>query len=77
MPSFRNLLLTSALVGATLAPAAAAQAATVLSVEPVPTRVAAWNGTVMWSQLDQATGNYRLVKSVDGGAPAPVATPRR
>jgi len=77
MPSFRNLLLTSALVGATLAPAAAAQAATVLSVEPVPTRVAAWNGTVMWSQLDQATGDYRLVKSVDGGAPAPVAVPER
>jgi hypothetical protein len=77
MPSFRNLLLTSAVVGATLAPAAAAQAATVLSAEPVPTRVAAWNGTVMWSQLDQATGNYRLVKSVDGGAPAPVAVPER
>jgi hypothetical protein len=77
MPSFRNLLLASAVVGATLAPAAAAQAATVLSAEPVPTRVAAWNGTVMWSQLDQATGNYRLVKSVDGGAPAPVAVPER
>jgi hypothetical protein len=77
MTSFRNLLLASAVVGATLAPAAAAQAATVLSAEPVPTRVAAWNGTVMWSQLDQATGNYRLVKSVDGGAPAPVAVPER
>ena len=77
MPSLRNLLLTSAVVGATLAPAGAAQAATVLSAEPVPTRVAAWNGTVMWSQLDQATGNYRLVKSVDGGAPAPVSVPER
>jgi hypothetical protein len=31
----------------------------------------------MWSQLDQATGSYRLVKSVDGGAPAPVAVPER
>jgi hypothetical protein len=31
----------------------------------------------MWSQLDQATGNYRLVKSVDGGAPAPVAVSER
>ena len=77
MPSLRNLLLTTAVVAAALAPAAAAQAATVLSSEPVPTRVAAWDGTVMWSPLDQATGNYRLVKSVDGGAPAPVAVPER
>jgi hypothetical protein len=77
MPSLRNLLLTTAVVGAALSPVAAAQAATVLSSEPVPTRVAAWDGTVMWSQLDQATGNYRLVKSVDGGAPAPVAVPER
>ena len=77
MPSLRNLLLTTAVVGAALTPVAAAQAATVLSSEPVPTHVAAWNGTVMWSQLDQATGRYRLVKSVDGGAPAPVAIPER
>ena len=77
MPSLRSLILTAALAAAALAPAAAAQAATVLSSEPVPTRVAAWKGTVMWSQLDQATGNYRLVKSVDGGAPAAVAVPER
>jgi hypothetical protein len=77
MPHLRNLLLTTAVVGAALAPGAAAQAATVLSSELAPTRVAAWNGTVMWSQLDQATGNYRLVKSVDGGAPAPVGVPER
>jgi hypothetical protein len=77
MPSLRNPLLTTAVVGAALTPVAAAEAATVLSSEPVPTRVAAWDGTVMWSQLDQATGNYRLVRSVDGGAPAPVAVPER
>jgi hypothetical protein len=77
MTRLRTSLLILAAVGATLASAAAAQAATVLSTEPAPTRVAAWNGTVMWSQLDQATGNYRLVKSVDGGAPAPVAVPER
>ncbi|HEX6619790.1 MAG TPA: hypothetical protein VF024_09040 [Solirubrobacteraceae bacterium] len=77
MPHLRTLLLTGAVAVAALAPGAAAQAATVLSSEPVPTHVAAWNGTVMWSQLDQATGNYRLVKSVDGGAPAPVAVPER
>jgi hypothetical protein len=77
MPSPRTLILTIGLAAAALAPAASAQAATVLSSEPVPTHVAAWNGTVMWSQLDQATGDYRLVKSVDGGAPAPVAVPER
>jgi hypothetical protein len=77
MPQLRTLLLTTAVVGAALAPGAAAQAATVLSSEPVPTHVAAWNGTVMWSQLDQSTGDYRLVKSVDGGAPTPVPVPER
>ena len=77
MSSPRSLILTLGLAAAALAPAASAQAATVLSSEPVPTHVAAWNGTVMWSQLDQATGNYRLVKSVNGGAPTPVAVPQR
>ena len=76
MSSPRSLILTLGLAAAALAPAASAQAATVLSSEPVPTHVAAWNGTVMWSQLDQATGNYRLVKSVNGGAPKPVDGPR-
>jgi hypothetical protein len=52
-------------------------AATVLSSEAAPTHVGAWNGTVMWSQLDAATGKYRLVKSVDGGAPTPIAVPER
>jgi hypothetical protein len=77
MSSLRIFILTIGAVSAALAPAAAAQAATVLSTEQAPTRVAAWNGTVMWSQLDPATGDYRLVRSVDGGAPAPVAVPER
>jgi hypothetical protein len=77
MTLLRSFLLTIGAVGAALVPAATAQAATVLSTEQAPTRVAAWEGTVMWSQLDQGTGNYRLVKSVDGGAPAPVAVPER
>jgi hypothetical protein len=64
-------------VGAALAATSAAQAASVLSTEPAPTLVSAWDGTVMWSQLDLATGNYRLVKSVDGGAPTIVAVPER
>jgi hypothetical protein len=77
MSFLRRCILTIGLAAMALGPAAAAQAATVLSTEQAPTHVAAWNGTVMWSQLDQATGNYRLVKSVDGGAPAPVAVPER
>jgi hypothetical protein len=77
MSSLRKLLLTSAALSAALVSASAAQAATVLSTEQAPTQVAAWNGTVLWSQLDQATGNYRLVKSVDGGAPTPVNVPER
>jgi hypothetical protein len=56
---------------------AAAGAATVLSTEPAPTRVAAWDGTVMWSQLDPAGAGYRLVESVGAGAPAAVAVPER
>ena len=77
MTPLRILLLSAAALGAALAPAAGAQAATVLSSEPAPTQVAAWNGTVMWSQLDPATGNYRLVKSVDGAAPTAVDVPER
>jgi hypothetical protein len=77
MFSLRNRILTIGVAAAALGPATAAQAATVLSTEQAPTRVAAWNGTVMWSQLDQATGSYRLVTSVDGGAPEPVAVPER
>jgi hypothetical protein len=76
MPHLRILLAIGA-AGATLVAAASAQAATVLSSEPAPTHVAAWNGTVMWSTLDAATGNYRLMKSVNGGAPAPVGVPER
>jgi hypothetical protein len=77
MPHVRKILLAGAAVAAALAPPAAAQAATVLSTEQAPTIVGAWNGTVMWSQLDAATGNYRLVKSVNGGAPAAVPVPER
>ena len=77
MNSLRNSLLVSVAAGATLTPAALAQAPTVLSTEQAPTRVAAWDGTVMWSQKDPATGRYRLVKSVDGAPPTVVAVPQR
>jgi hypothetical protein len=77
MTFLRTSLISVAAVGAALAPAAAAQAATVLSTEPAPTHVGAWNGTVMWSTLDTATGNYRLVTSVNGAAPTAVPVPER
>ena len=77
MSPLRNLLLTATAASVALACATAAEAATVLSTEPVPTHVAAWDGTVMWSRLDSATGDYRLVKSVDGGAPTAVPVPER
>jgi hypothetical protein len=78
MPSPKKLMIGAALAAAAIAPtAAAAQAETVLSQEPATTLVGAYNGTVMWSTLDQATGQYRLVKSVDGGAPQAVPVPER
>jgi hypothetical protein len=73
----KTFLVTVGTAGAVLFAVAAAKAATVLSTEQAPTRVAAWEGTVMWSQLDMATGSYRLIKSVGGGAPTPVAVPER
>jgi hypothetical protein len=78
MLSIRTSLATVAVAGAVLAPAATAQGApTTLSVEQAPTRVAAWDGTVMWSHFDAAAKTYSLVKSVDGGAPVPVGVAPR
>ena len=78
MTSLRTYLLTAAVAGAVLAPAAVAQGApTTLAVEQAPTRVAAWNGTIMWSRFDPATETYSLVKSVDGGVPVPVGVAPR
>jgi hypothetical protein len=78
MTNLRTSLLTAAVAGAALAPAAAAQGApTTLAVEQAPTRVAAWNGTVTWSHFDPATKTYSLVKSVDRGAPVPVGVAPR
>jgi hypothetical protein len=78
MNSLRLSLLTAVLGGAVLAPGAAAQGApTTLAVEQAPTKVAAWDGTVMWSRFDPATQTYSLVKSVDGGAPVAVGVAPR
>jgi hypothetical protein len=78
MPPIRTSLLSAAVAGALLAPVAPAQAApTTLAVELAPTRVAAWNGTVMWSHFDPVSKTYTLVKSVGGGAPVPVGVPAR
>jgi hypothetical protein len=65
-------------VASGLAAVPAAHASTVLDAAPgAPTRVAAYDGTVMWSQLDAATGKYRLVKSVGGAAPVAVGVAER
>ena len=77
MTPLRTSLLAAAAAGVVLAPAALAQdTSTTLATEQAPTRVAAWNGTVMWSQFDPATKTYGLVKSVDGGAPVALGVPR-
>ena len=73
MSRIRSSLLTAAVAGAVLAPAATAQGAPItLAVEQAPTRVAAYDGVVMWSRFDPAANTYSLVKSVDGGAPPAV-----
>jgi hypothetical protein len=78
MTHLRTYLLTAAAAGAVLAPAAAAQdGPSMLAVEQAPTRVAAWDGTVMWSHFDPATKTYALVKSVGGAAPVPVGVAPR
>lgn len=71
MLSLRPHILGAALAAAAIlaAGAADAQAApAVLSIDPNPTEVAAHDGTVMWSEVNPATGDYRLVKSVGGAA---------
>ena len=73
----RRSLLTAVAAGAVLAPAAAQAAPTTLAVEQAPTRVAAIDGTVMWSKFDPATKLYNLVKSVDGAAPVAVGVAPR
>jgi hypothetical protein len=78
MNHLRSCLLTIAVAGAVLTPAAAASAApTTLAVEQAPTRVAAWNGTAVWSRFDPVTKTYALVKSVDGGPAVPVGVAPR
>jgi hypothetical protein len=78
MFDIRTSLIAAAVSGAALAPVATARAApTPLSAELAPTRVAAWDGTAMWSHVDLATKSYTLVKSVDGAAPVPVGVPAR
>ena len=70
----RHLLVPIAAAASALA-GAPAHAATVLDTTPLPTRVAAWNGTVAWSAFDAPANAWRLVFSTDGAAPvaAPVA----
>jgi hypothetical protein len=60
------------LLSAALAPAAQAASTTIsTALRAVP--VAAWAGTVAWSEFDPATNDYHLVVSRNGGAPQRVA----
>ena len=78
MLRIRSSLLTAAAAAATLAAAAPAHAApTTLAVESAPTKVAAWDGVVMWSHYDATAKTYSLVKSVDGAPATPVAVAPR
>jgi hypothetical protein len=73
-----TILAAAAVGGAALVPIAAAEPPPrTLSAERAPTRVAAWQSTVMWSRLDPATGRYQLMKSVAGGAPTAVGVRQR
>jgi hypothetical protein len=63
-------------VAGAIAPAVAS-AQTTLDQLQVPSPVAAYAGTSMWSQYDASTGMFQLVRSAGGGAPAPVGVPER
>lgn len=75
--SIHSVVAASALIALAGMAATAQAAPTILSTEQAPTTVAAYAGTVMWSTLDQSTGNYKLVKSVGGAAPVDVGVPER
>jgi hypothetical protein len=76
MPPFRTSLIAAAALAGAAFITSSAQAIT-LSVEQAPTRVAAWDGTIVWSRLDPATGRYQLLKSVNGAQATPVAVAQR
>lgn len=76
MPPFRTSLIAAAALAGAAFISSSAEAVT-LSVEQAPTRVAAWDGTIMWSRLDPATGRYQLLKSVNGAQATPVAVAQR
>jgi len=79
-PTTRTSLIAAAIAAAAIVPSTAQAAQgtpTTLATEQAPTRVAAWESTVMWSRLDRATGRYALMKSVAGGAPTAVAVAQR
>jgi hypothetical protein len=73
MPRARTsiaVLTAAAAVLAAAAPAGAQERA--LATEQRPTDVAAWGADAVWSSFDPASATYRLVRSRDGGAPAPL-----
>ena len=72
MPSRTRIVVlsTAAAVIAAAAPAGAQER--VLATEQRPTDVAAWQADAVWSSYDPASATYRLVRSQNGGAPAPL-----
>lgn len=78
MINMRPALVVTTATAVLLAVATSARAApTTLAREQAPTRVAAWEGTIVWSALDAGSGRYVLVKSVAGRAPVPVGVASR
>jgi|GEM_PF-4409599 len=77
MSPFRLPLIGVAVVAAGALAPAVASAQTTLDQLQVPSPVAAYAGTSMWSQYDPATGMFRLVRSAGGDAPQPVGVRER
>lgn len=71
-----SLILAAGSLAAAAAPASAAPTVLVPTLS-APTSVAAYAGTVMWSEQDAVTGTFKLMKSVDGGAPVAVPVAAR
>jgi hypothetical protein len=67
------LAAAAAALATALAPAAAQAAPTTVATAQRAVPVAAWAGTVAWSELDPATNAFHLVVSRNGGAPRRLA----
>lgn len=76
-PMKKTSMVLAAAAVAAAAPSSASAATTLVPSLSAPTNVAAYAGTVMWSERDAVTGGFRLMKSVDGGTPVAVPVAER